>query len=157
MVVQSTPTPTPVAAVTPPHGQVTNSPIQADSAELEMNNAIEQVKKIVNQPVTKLPRQATMRVTEYKPGWFHQGTHKPDFDHVDVRSTQNTEFAKFEYVTSDLNHGVAFRGREVEFNPNTKYFYTDFTLPKKKLTEAEMIEINRLYRIIGECQRLMAH
>jgi hypothetical protein len=33
----------------------------------------------------------------------------------------------------------------------TKYFYLDRTLPKKKLTEAEMLEINKLYRVIGQC------
>jgi hypothetical protein len=39
----------------------------------------------------------------------------------------------------------------LEFNAQTKYFYTDRSLPKKKLTEAEMEEINQLYRIIGHC------
>jgi hypothetical protein len=34
----------------------------------------------------------------------------------------------------------------------TKFFYTDRSVPKKKLTEAEMVEINRLYRIIGKNQ-----
>jgi hypothetical protein len=31
-----------------------------------------------------------------------------------------------------------------------KYFYDSRALPKKRLTEAEMEEINRLYRIIGQ-------
>jgi hypothetical protein len=35
----------------------------------------------------------------------------------------------------------------------TKYFYTNRTFPKKKLTEAEMVEINRLYRIIGKSEQ----
>jgi hypothetical protein len=35
----------------------------------------------------------------------------------------------------------------------TKYFITDRSVPKKKLTEAEMLEINRLYRIIGHCNQ----
>jgi hypothetical protein len=34
----------------------------------------------------------------------------------------------------------------------TKYFYIDRSLPKKKLTEAEMLEINKLYRVIGACE-----
>ncbi|HTL99312.1 MAG TPA: hypothetical protein VL181_10960, partial [Holophagaceae bacterium] len=34
-------------------------------------------------------------------------------------------------------------------NPMTKWAYTDRTLPKKRLTDAEMMEVNRLYRIIG--------
>jgi hypothetical protein len=42
-----------------------------------------------------------------------------------------------------------FRGRDLEFNPMTKYFYRDLSLPKKRLTEEEMLEVNRLYRIIA--------
>jgi hypothetical protein len=34
----------------------------------------------------------------------------------------------------------------------TKFFYVDRSVPKKKLTEDEMLEINRLYRIIGQCE-----
>ena len=34
----------------------------------------------------------------------------------------------------------------------TKYFYEDRSLPKKKLTGEEMLEINRLYRVIGRCK-----
>jgi hypothetical protein len=55
-----------------------------------------------------------------------------------------------------LNPGVVFLGQEVEFNAATKYFYTDRTLPKKKLSEEEMFEINRLYRIIGRCEQQIA-
>jgi hypothetical protein len=38
----------------------------------------------------------------------------------------------------------------------TKYFYTDRFLPKMKLTEDEMVEINQLYRIIGQCTDRLA-
>jgi hypothetical protein len=47
---------------------------------------------------------------------------------------------------------VVFVGSEIEFNSMTKYFYVDRSLPKKKLTEAEMVEINDLYRVIGKCE-----
>ena len=47
-------------------------------------------------------------------------------------------------------------GRELEFNAMTKYFYVDRTLPKKRLTEAEMLEINRLYRVIGSTEQKLA-
>jgi len=73
-----------------------------------------------------------------------------------VRTTQEFHYDKFDYVTSDLNPGVVFVGRELEFNPTLKYFYEDYSLPKKKLTEAEMLEINRLFRIIGRCEQLIA-
>jgi len=52
-----------------------------------------------------------------------------------------------------LNPGLYFIGSQLEFNANTKYFYKNRTVPKKKLTQAEMLEINRLYRIIGKCEQ----
>jgi hypothetical protein len=118
-----------------------------------MDKAIQQVRTIINQPVAQIRRDSTMRVSTYNPGWFHNGANKPDFNHVDVRTTQETPYSAHEYVTSDLNPGVVFHGQDLEFNANTKYFYTDRTLPKKKLTEAEMVEINRLYRVIGHCEQ----
>ena len=66
---------------------------------------------------------------------------KPNFDTVDVRATQGCQYDRDPYVTSDLNPGVAFPGSEVEFNSMTKYFYVDRSLPKKKLTEGEMLDI----------------
>ena len=75
---------------------------------------------------------------------------------MDVRITQEKIYDKYGYVSSDLNPGVAFVGRELEFNAMTKYFYLDRSLPKKKLTEPEMLEINRLYRIIGHCEQELA-
>ena len=135
-------------------------PAYADSQEdqiaalkAEKNDAISRVEHIVNQPVTRLKRTPDMNVAVYSPGWFHPGAITPDFDNVDVRKTQQLDYAGNQYVTSDLNPGVVFLGRELEFNPMTKYFYTDRSVPKKKLTEAEMLEINRLYRIIGRCNR----
>jgi hypothetical protein len=71
---------------------------------------------------------------------------------VDIRTTQQFPYVD-QYVTSDLNPGVVFLGQELEFNSMTKYFITDRSVPKKKLTEAEMVEINRLYRIIGHCEQ----
>jgi hypothetical protein len=70
---------------------------------------------------------------------------------VDIRTTRETPYASHTYVTSDLNPGVVFLGAELEFNSNTKLFYTDRSVPKKKLTEEQMVEINRLYRIIAKC------
>ena len=97
-----------------------------------------------------------MQVSTYRPGWFHEGAIKPNFNTVDVRATRETPYDPRPYVTSDLNPGVVFIGSQLEFNPMTKYFYTDRSLPKKKLSEAEMIEINRLYRTIGRCEQQLA-
>jgi hypothetical protein len=114
----------------------------------ERNAAMEQVRRIVNDPVPALPRDPEARVSVYSPGWFHEGAHRPDFS-SDVRRTQQLPYQRFEYVTSDLNPGLMFRGRDVEFNPMLKYFYTDRSLPKKRLSESEMAEINRLFGVIA--------
>jgi hypothetical protein len=133
-----------------------NTQAQRAALEAEMKNAIQEVQRIVNQPVTRMARLEEMRVATYKPGWFHNGAVKPDFNNVDVRKTRETPYDQHEYVTSDINPGVVFLGLELEFNSMTKYFYTDYSVPKKKLTDAEMLEINRLYRIIGRCERELA-
>ena len=82
----------------------------------------------------------------FSPGWFHDGAAKPDFGAVDVRATQEFPYHGFVYVTSDLNPTEMFVASELEFNAMTKYFYADRTLPKKRLSKAEMDEINGLYR-----------
>ena len=130
--------------------QATNAALMA-----ERNQAMQKVREIVNQPVIPLPRTRGMHVASFGPAWFHAGATKPNFNAVDVRATQGFHYDKFDYVTSDLNPGVVFIGRQLEFNPMTKYFYTDRSLPKKKLSEAEMLEINRLYRVIGRCEQEM--
>jgi hypothetical protein len=123
----------------------------------ERDAAIEAVKRIVNQPVEALPRRADVRPATFSPGWFHAGAAKPDFASVDVRKTQVFPYDKWEYVTSDVTPGVVFRGSDLEFNAMTKYFYVDRSLPKKRLTEAEMLEVNRLYRIIGRHEAQLAN
>jgi hypothetical protein len=135
------------------HGQeLSNTNARIAVLELEESNAVAQVEKIINQPVLAYKRQRGMRVSEYKNGWFHPGASIPNFSKVDVRTTQETPYDKFQYITSDQNPGLAFVGNQLEFNANTKYFYKNRSLPKKKLTEPEMLEINRLYRIIGRCR-----
>lgn len=123
----------------------------ASTLEHQRQSAINRVKSIVNQPVKGVRRTDKMHVFTYGPGWFHDGALTPDFNTVDVRKTQEQSYDQSEYVASDLNPDLVFVGRELEFNPMTKYFYVDRTVPKKKLTEAEMVELNRLYRIIGRC------
>jgi hypothetical protein len=140
----------------PVSAQTTNKQAQIDALNSEKNDAMEQVRKIINQPVTRLARKPGMHGATFSPGWFHEGANKPDFNNVDVRTTQEKIYDTNDYVTSDLNPGVVFLGRELEFNANTKYFYTDRSLPKKKLSEPEMLEINRLYRIIGHCEHQLA-
>ncbi len=118
----------------------------------EYAQAEQRVVSIVNQPVTHLPRTTE---AEIYPGWFHPGAEKPDFDSVDVRKTQDFFYAHYTYVTSDLNPTEMFVGGDLEFNAMTKYFYVDRTVPKKRLSETEMLEINRLYRTIGRDERAL--
>jgi hypothetical protein len=117
--------------------------INADIAQIE-----DKVIAIVNQPITHLPRAAPFG--QFSPGWFHDGATKPDFDTVDVRASQEFPYRGFVYVTSDVNPTEMFIASELEFNAMTKYFYVDRALPKKRLSEADMVEINRFYRLIGE-------
>ena len=140
--------PQPVAPTAPP----------GDAAGLtqELNTAIESVRRIVNQPAPSVPIMPGMNITSFGDAYFHPGATTPDFKTVDVRATQELVYDKYEYVSSHMNPGTAFIGSELEFNAMTKYFYTDRSVPKKKLTEAEMLEINRLYRIIGRCQAELA-
>jgi hypothetical protein len=122
-----------------------------------MDEAYRRVRIIVNQPVRKFARSSAMeQVAKYSPGWFHAGASKPDFNTVDVRTSQDLNYGKDQYITSDVTPGVVFLGADCEFNSMTKYFYVDRSVPKKKLTEAEMVEINRLYRIIGKCENTVA-
>jgi hypothetical protein len=130
---------------------------QATVVQAVLKRAVDRVTAIVNQPVPSLPLSADMGAGVWTGGWFHPGAVKPEFNSVDVRMTQDTaSYSKFPFVTSNLNPGIAFPGDQVEFNPMTKIFYQDLTLPKKRLTEAEMVEINRLYRVIGVCAAQMA-
>lgn len=112
----------------------------ADAARTE-----QKVVEIVNQPITHLHRSGSFSV--FSPGWFHPGATEPDFNNVDIRTTQERPYEG--HVTSDLNPTEMFNGSELEFNAMTKYFYTDRTLPKKRLSDTEMVEINGLYRVIG--------
>jgi hypothetical protein len=132
------------------------NPPDLSNPKAALDDAMARVRFIVNRPVTQLPITGDMQVAMYPTGWFHPGAIRPDFNTVDIRATQDTHYTNNYYVTSDLNPGVCFLGNELEFNAMTKFFYTDRTLPKKKLTEAEMLEINRLYRIIGTCEQKLA-
>ncbi len=129
---------------------------QVAALQLELTNAWQQVIRIVNQPVQAYVQSESTPASVYSPGWFHPGASTPDFNTVDVRRSQELIYASHAYVTSDLNPGVVFLGRDLEFNSMTKLFYVNRSLPKHKLSEAQMVEINRLYRIIGHARAEIA-
>ncbi len=128
-------------------------PTDAAGLKAEIDQAMAYVRWIVNQPVQSYHQTPEMAVAVYHEGWFHPGAQTPDFNNVDIRNHQELNYGKFDWVTSDLNPGIVFRGSDLEFNSKTKFFYTDRTVPKKKLTAEEMIEVNRLYRVIGRDQQ----
>ena len=125
---------------------------QIATLKKEKDDAFFRIQDIVNQPVTHLKRTPDMVVKNFT-DWGQHDFITPDYDTVDVRRSQQNMFDGYQYVTCDLNPGEAFIGNELEFNEMTKIFYNDFTVPKKKLTEAEMLEINQLCRVIGNCSR----
>lgn len=121
----------------------------------EMKQAEARVVQIINQPAKQYKYDSNERVRYYGQGWFHPGATRPDFDNVDIRKTQELPYKPTSadgpaYVTSSQNAGLMFNGNELEFNAMTKFFYKDLTVPKKKLTEEEMVEVNNLYRVIGK-------
>lgn len=132
-----------------PKGEITQA--QIDRIERERLSTINRVKAIVNQKARWYKRTDSMAVSTFSPGWFHEGAITPKFETVDVRTTQDLSAYKSGYITSDLNPGIVWRAEDIEFNPMTKIFYEDRTIPKKRLTQSEMEEINRLYRIIARC------
>ena len=126
------------------------------SPKEEMDAAIARVKEIINQPPPS--RKDDFGIPGYimknaHTGWYSDRAIKPDFATVDVRKTQELPFIQYTMVTSDLNLGTIYPASELEYNSMLKYFYTDRTQPKKRLSESEMVEINRLYRIIGRCEQ----
>jgi len=132
----------------------TNSESTADQIAalgLQLTDAWHQVEAIVDQPIQAYRREPGYDVWVSSGGWFHPGAMTPDFNHVDVRQSQELIYSNH-WITSELNPGVMFRGSDLEFNAMTKLFYTNRDLPKKRLTEAEMLQINSLYRTIGRCE-----
>jgi hypothetical protein len=132
----------------------TNStPDQIAALQLQLTNAWHQVETIVCQPPPAFRRDPSYRVSVFGPGgWFHPGAITPDFNRVDVRQSQQFPYADHPWVSSDVTPTMMFRGSDLEFNSMTKLFYTNRSLPKRKLSEAEMEQINSLYRTIGHCQ-----
>ncbi len=128
---------------------------QIAALQLEMTNAWKRVLEIVNRPVPAYQRTKAMKVQMYAPSWFHPGATIPDFVNVDVRKSQDVSFGQHKYVSSDVTPGKVFLGADCEFNVALKYFYINRDLPKHRLSEAEMNEINQLYRIIGRCANEM--
>jgi|HubBroStandDraft_1064217.scaffolds.fasta_scaffold92575_3 hypothetical protein len=125
-------------------------PQQIATWKRKLDEAVAEVVAIINQPLPSQPRPPEMRLTG---GLFHDGATRPNFNTVDIRKTQEGMFDAYDFITWEGKPDLMWVGKDTEFNAMTKYFYLDRSLPKKKLTEAEMLEINRLYRVIGLCEQ----
>jgi hypothetical protein len=136
------------AAPSPSSAAALTQQAQINKILKQMSVAVKRVQEIVNQEVPSVPLDPKLKLWEF---FFHEGATMPDFTTVDVRTTQETPYDAHEYIRWQGRPDVMWAAKDLEFNSMTKYFYLDRTLPKKKLTEAEMLEINKLYRVIGQC------
>lgn len=128
--------------------------VESRTAELkaQLEDAVSKVERIVNQEVPSQPRTPDMKLWRF---YFHDGATRPNFNLVDVRQTRETPYDSHEFITWAGHEDLVWVGSQCEFNSMTKFFYLDRSLPKKKLTESEMLEINRLYRVIARCEQLL--
>ena len=117
----------------------------------ELARTVRRVREIVNQPVTQVEVTQGMKIARF-PIWFHPGAGTPNFDTDDVRTTEssaNYSDPNYDYAACPMHPGIAFLMSDMAFNSATKIFYVDRSVPKKKLAEYELLEINKLYRVIG--------
>ncbi len=124
------------------------APGNTPATRAEMDAAVARIRAIVNQ----VPSTVTKPANET--GWiegFHPGATKPDFDHTDIVSGRKPYTVA--YIQMEGAPNVFYRGADCEFNSETKFFYTNRELPKKKLSDSEYQELVRLYRFVGKCQR----
>lgn len=136
--------------------QVTKTRARIAALQDEERKAVERVIEIVNDPVEMLPLEPGMSLGDFNNGWFDASAEVPDFDNADVAQTQETARylgRKHEFGTTRLNPGFAFRLADLAYNRQTRYFYKDLSVPKKKLSMEALQEINGLYRVIGRCNR----
>jgi hypothetical protein len=134
-------------------GNSDGSQAQIYTLKGQLNDAVAKVRTIINQPVPFVEATPQMGLGY---GFFHEGAQRPDFNTVDVRQSQQDVYDSYTLISWEGNRDKAWVGTDIEFNPMTKMFYEDRSLPKKKLTSDEMIEIDRLYRIIGQCEQQLA-
>jgi hypothetical protein len=139
----------PAASPAPAATQAQQS-AQVAEARAKIADALAKARAIINQPVPSVAITDGMQVVTFPDGWFHPGAGIPAFSSVDIQATQDVStYEAYPFVSSNLTPGVAFAGKDCEFNSMTKFLYTNRSLPKKRLTPQEMQEVNRLYHIVG--------
>ncbi|HEY1792876.1 MAG TPA: hypothetical protein VGG34_08150 [Opitutaceae bacterium] len=146
--------PAPPPAVAVPQGPAPLVPPAAgiDEVKAMLDQAVARVVEIVNQEV---PHEE--RGSRQAPEWhYHDGAERPDFAHVDVRAFQELRPADPALITWRGHDDWVWNSSDLEFNSKLKYFYRDRTLPTKRLTQEEMVEINAEYRRIAACEARLA-
>ena len=122
------------------------------AARAERDAALGRVRAIVNQTPPTVPKPpAGAEVYHYG---YHPGALTPDYAHADLLSTR--EVYRGDFIYMDTAPGIYYRAGDCEFNPQTKFFLTNRDVPTKKLTDAEIAEVVRLYRTIATDEELMS-
>ena len=122
--------------------------VDATVTRAAMDAAVKRIQTIVNQVPPAVPKPPGTESWNYG---FHPGATKPDFDNTDIVSGR--ELWPHDFIDMQGSPNVYYHGPDCEFNSQTKFFYTNRELPKKRLTELEIAELVRLYRFLGRCQR----
>ncbi|HZZ19510.1 MAG TPA: hypothetical protein VFE25_09080 [Opitutaceae bacterium] len=120
-------------------------------ARQKLSLALARAREIINQPVDSVPMTPEIRskAAVYQQGWVHDGAEIPHFIDAHIEASQEPVAAQYYWVTCNLTPGLAFRSQDREFNAQTKFFYMDRSLPKKRLSAGEMAELDVVYHKIG--------
>jgi hypothetical protein len=89
---------------------------QVAADTLEMNQAVDRVKEIVNRPAPFVAPKDGMRITWWDGSWFHPGADTPDYLTVDVSKTRENPYQGYDYVGTNLHPDMVFAARDLEFN-----------------------------------------
>jgi hypothetical protein len=123
--------------------------MSSQPAATELQTVTQQIQAIVNQTPTTRPDKIGGTI------WigFHDGAIKPKLKFITLEQLK----AGREFYTADTAWmqgapNVFYVAREIEFNPMTKYFYTDRTKAKKRLSEAEYDQLLPLYHRLGDLE-----
>ncbi len=146
----------PLASATAAQENVSTEKEKIASLNSEITRSEALVKLVVNRPVMGYRIGPGSTPKMISPGWFDNHTDKPDYNGVDVRTTRELPYEKIPFVTSPTTPGFMFPGVDLEYNPELKYYYSDLNVPKKKLTDEEMVSINNLYHVIGMDKKKLA-
>lgn len=122
------------------------------TARVDFDKTTHQVQGIVNQtPAIVANPPPGAEVFHYL---IHDGANPPDYKAENLQGTR--ELWKGQYVYMEDAPGVYYRGADCEFNAQTKYFYLNRKVPKKRLTDAEYQELTRLFRQLGQQEKAVA-